>query len=83
MTHLRARALGLLACLAILLMLVAAPLALVALRAAPWDLNLAEAERVLGSPDDGHLAMGLIAVVAWIAWAVMAVALGTEIVARI
>jgi LysM repeat protein len=83
MTHLRARALGLVASVTIVVLLVAAPAALIAIGAAPWNVDLARAGRLLGAPDDGRLAMGVVAVIAWLAWAVMAVSLTTEILARL
>lgn len=82
MTRPRARLLGLLASLTILLLTVATPLALIAMGAAPWDLDLGDAGDLLRSPDDGHLAVGLLAVTAWLAWVVMTVSIGIEIVAR-
>jgi LysM repeat protein len=83
MTHLRARALGLVASVTIVLLLVAAPAALIAIGAAPWDVDLARVARLLGAPDDGRLAMGVVAVIAWLAWVVLAVSLATEILARL
>jgi LysM repeat protein len=79
----RDRLAGLSATLLILLLVVGTPLLLVAIRATPWHENLADLGTLLTSPDDGTLALLVISAVAWIAWAVMAVSFGVEILAAI
>ena len=79
---LRQRFRGLAATIVILLLVVGTPLVLIAIGAAPWDADLGELRTLLSSPDDGTLAMVVIAAVAWIAWLVIAVSVGVEAVAR-
>ena len=83
MNRTRSRARGLLAFLLILAALAGVPVLLVALGAAPWTVDLAEFRLSLLSPDDGSVALIIISAVAWIAWAVMAFCLLTEIVAAV
>lgn len=73
---------GLAATLAILLFVVGLPFVLVAIGVAPWDADLGRLDPLLTSPDDGTLAMVVIAVVAWIAWLVLAITVVVEAVAR-
>lgn len=80
-THSRAR--GLVAALLIAAALVGVPVLLVALGATPWTVDLADLRLRLLSPDDGSVALIIIGATAWIAWAVMAFCLLTEIVAAV
>ena len=57
------------------------PVLLVGLGATPWTVDLAELRLSLLRPDDGSVALIIIGATAWIAWAVMAFCLLTEIVA--
>ncbi|TSD65719.1 LysM peptidoglycan-binding domain-containing protein [Aeromicrobium piscarium] len=80
-THSRAR--GLVAALLIVAALAGVPVLLVALGAKPWTIDLADLRLRLLSPDDGSVALIIIGATAWIAWAVMAFCLLTEIVAAV
>ncbi len=73
---------GLTATLLILLLVAGVPFLLIAIGAAPWEANLSELRTLLTSPDDGTLAMAVIAAVAWIAWAFVAVSVVLEIVSQ-
>jgi LysM repeat protein len=81
MTTLRSRLLGLVATLGIVAFAIGVPVLLLAIDAIPTleSFNWS----VLSSPDDGTLAMAVIAVVAWLAWAVMTASLVIEGAARI
>ncbi|MGE3326404.1 MAG: LysM peptidoglycan-binding domain-containing protein [Acidimicrobiia bacterium] len=79
----RNRLAGLAASLLILLLVAGTPLLLVTIGATPWHESLADLRTLLTSPDDGTLALLVISAVAWIAWAVMAVSFGVEILAAI
>lgn len=81
MNNARARLLGLGASLAILLLLVGTPILLVAIGATPWTADSGELGSLLTSPDDGTLAMVVVGIVAWLAWAVMTVSFAFEILA--
>lgn len=83
MRQVRARTIGLFASLAIVLLIFVAPIVLIAIGMAPWDLDVAKIGSLLGAPDDGHLAIALVAGVAWLAWAVLSFTIGTEVVSRI
>ncbi len=72
---------GLGATLLILLLVVGTPLLLVSIGATPWQENLSDLGTLLTSPDDGTLALLVISAVAWIAWVVMAISFGVEILA--
>ncbi len=74
---------GLAATLVILLLVAGVPFLLVAIGAAPWNANLSELGTLLASPDDGTLAMAVIAAVAWIAWLVVAVSVVLEVISQI
>lgn len=66
--------------------IVGLPALLLAIGAAPIPSAIptwAELRTSLLAPDDGSLLMGLLAVVAWMAWAFMTVTLITELVAQI
>ena len=59
------------------------PLMLIAIGAHPWDTELSELRLLLSRPDDGTLALTVIAVAAWTAWIVVAVSVVVEAVALI
>lgn len=79
----RNRAAGLGASLLILAMVVGTPLLLLAIGVTPWTEDPADLGTLLTSPDDGTLALLVIGVVAWVAWAVLALTLLVEILAAI
>jgi nucleoid-associated protein YgaU len=58
-------------------------MALVAIGATPWSVDRGELGDLLTSPDDGTLALIVVGVVAWIAWAVMTVSFLVEILAAL
>lgn len=74
---------GLGATLLILLLVAGVPLLLIAIGAAPWKADLGELRTLLTSPDDGTLAMVVIAAVAWIAWGFVAVSVALEVVSQV
>jgi nucleoid-associated protein YgaU len=78
----RERLHGLAATLVILLLLIGTPLVLIAVGARPWDTELSELRLLLSGPDDGTLALTVVAVAAWMAWIVVAVSVVVEVVAR-
>jgi LysM repeat protein len=79
----RNRLAGLGASLLIIALVVGTPLLLIAVGATPWQESLGDLGTLLTSPDDGTLALLVIGVVAWVAWAVLAVSFGVEIVAAL
>jgi nucleoid-associated protein YgaU len=79
----RNRLAGLGATLLILALVVVTPVLLLSIGVTPWREDLGELSALLTSPDDGTLALLLIGVVAWVAWAVVAVSLVVEIAAAI
>ena len=83
MNRLRHRLEGLAATVLLTLLVIGLPAALIAIGAAPWDADLGELRRLLTSPDDGTLALVVFALVAWIAWAVMAVSVAVEATAQL
>lgn len=83
MNRTQSRARGLVAALLILAALAGVPMLLVALGATPWTVDLADLRLRLLSPDDGSVALIVVGATAWIAWAVMALCLLTEIVAAV
>lgn len=83
MSTTRTRLAGLGATLLIVLLVFGAPMALVAVGTMPWRVELAELGELLTSPDDGTLALLVVGVVAWIAWAIMTVAFLVEILATL
>jgi nucleoid-associated protein YgaU len=74
---------GLAATLLILLLVAGVPFLLFAIGAAPWKADLGELRTLLTSPDDGTLAMVVIAAVAWLAWAFVAVSVVLEVVSQV
>jgi nucleoid-associated protein YgaU len=83
MSQLKQRLLGLVAAVGILLFVIGVPLAMTAIGAVPSSTTPSTAREVLLRPDDGTLAVGMAAVVAWAAWAVMTVSLIVETVAKV
>ncbi len=83
MTHLKLRLLGLIASLGILLFVIGVPLVLTAIGAVPSSTTLSTLREVLFSPDDGTLVVGMAAVVAWGAWAVMTMSLAVETITKL
>jgi len=84
--NLRARLVGLTATLLLVGIVLALPITLIALGAAPIPTHLPSADQIrssLASPDDGTLALGAIKVIAWLAWAVLTWFITVEIVARL
>jgi nucleoid-associated protein YgaU len=79
----RSRLAGLGASLLILALVIGTPALLLAIGVTPWREDPGELSTLLTSPDDGTLALLLIGVVAWVAWAVVAVSLIVEIAAAI
>jgi nucleoid-associated protein YgaU len=77
------RLLGLLATVSIVGFVVGVPLVLTAIGAVPSATTLNTVRDVLFSPDDGTLVIGMAAVVAWGAWAIMTVSLVVEAVAAL
>ncbi|WP_188421943.1 LysM peptidoglycan-binding domain-containing protein [Nocardioides daphniae] len=67
----------------ILLLAAGTPALLVALDAAPWRQGWSEITTLLTNPDDGRLALLVVACAAWIAWAVMAWLFAVEIIATL
>lgn len=74
---------GLAATLALLLLVAGVPFLLIGIGAAPWRADLGSLRSLLTSPDDGTLAMVVIAGVAWLAWLVVAVSLVLEVVSQV
>lgn len=69
---------------AVLILLVAAvPVLLIAIGSAPWDADLDELGNRLTTSDDGTLALVVISVVAWVAWAVVVFSVLVETVAQV
>lgn len=81
MNRTQARARGLVAAALIVAALAGVPVLLIALGATPWTVDRSELRLTLLGPDDGSVALILIGATAWIAWAMMAFCLVTEIVA--
>src|SRR4051812_45248882 len=77
--HTRLR--GLAATLALLALVVGVPLLLLAMRAVPDPAAFSWSE--LASPDDGTIAVEIIAAVCWIAWAVFTCQLVASIVSQV
>lgn len=82
----RARLVGLAATLVLVVGVLAVPVALVAMTAdfvpvGPFSLAGLWAE--LAAPDDGTLALRVIAVVAWLAWAVLTLSVVLEVASRV
>jgi nucleoid-associated protein YgaU len=83
LTAARTRLLGLGATIAILLLVAGTPVVLIAIGATPWQTDLANLGNLLTRPDDGTVALVVVGVVAWIAWAVMAITFTVEVLARL
>ncbi|ACZ32425.1 Peptidoglycan-binding LysM (plasmid) [Xylanimonas cellulosilytica DSM 15894] len=85
MSTLRRRLVGLAAVLLIVGIVVGLPVVLLAVGANPLEAGLPSFSDITGaltSPDDGSLLVGLIEVVAWLAWAFLTLSLLVEIVSR-
>ncbi|WP_295695406.1 LysM peptidoglycan-binding domain-containing protein [Lapillicoccus sp.] len=84
--RLRARAVGLFATLLLLVIVIGLPLALHALAGNPVPTSVPTLDQLrsaLTTPDDGTLALGAITLIAWVAWAVLAVSILLEIGSRL
>ncbi len=79
--RLRQRLLGLAATLALVAFVVGVPLLLLAINAVPSPSNFGWS--TLTAPDDGTVALAVIGVVAWIAWAVFTVSVVLDVAARV
>lgn len=74
---------GLAAAVAILALVVGAPVVLLAIGATPWTEHWSQFRTLLSSPDDGTLALMAMGAAAWIFWAVAAVSFAVEIIATV
>ena len=83
MSQPRQRLLGLAATISLLLMVIGTPAALIALGTTPWQIDLVELGNRLRSPDDSTMALVVIGIAAWLAWAVMTLCVVIESAARI
>lgn len=86
MKSIRLRLLGFAGLLAIMALLAGVPAALITIGATPFPQQLPTWDRVwsaLTQPDDGHLLLAVIAVVAWAAWMFLAVSVVLEIASRL
>lgn len=81
MTRTSHRVTGLFSSLLILLLVAGTPALLLTIDVTPWRRDWDEVSTLLTSPDDGTLAMLVIGVAAWIAWAMMAWLIAVEIFA--
>jgi LysM repeat protein len=79
----RQRLLGLAATLGIMCFVAGVPLVLTAIGAVPSATTLDTIRDVLFRPDDGTLVIGMAAVVAWGAWAVLTISLLVEAIAAL
>lgn len=83
--RLRARLVGLVASIVLLGVLAGIPVLLTTIAADVLPTALPTVEQIraaLSAPDDGTLALRAVVVVAWVAWAVLAVSILAELVAR-
>ncbi|GAA1435915.1 LysM peptidoglycan-binding domain-containing protein [Microlunatus lacustris] len=86
MRSIRLRLLGFAGLLAIMVLLAGVPAALITIGATPSPQQLPTWDRVWGAltqPDDGHLLLAVIAVVAWAAWLFIAASVVLEIAFRL
>ena len=67
----------------LILLVVGTPLALIATGAQPWTADVSKTQTLLTSPDDGTLALVVIAALAWIAWGVMTASVVVELLAQL
>lgn len=81
MSALKNRLAGLVACLAVTAIVAGVPALLLAIDATPGPSDITWTR--LTATDDGTLALVVISVIAWLAWAVMAVSLLAEVIARL
>lgn len=81
MTRINSRIRGLAAVVLILVVLFGTPMLLIFVGATPWNVDWSQLRMLLLSPDDGTVALILVGIVAWVAWAVMAFCLISEVIA--
>ncbi len=81
MTRINPRIRGLAAFLLILVVLIGTPMLLIFIGATPWNVDWSQLRMLLLSRDDGTVALILIGIVAWLAWAVMTFCLISEVIA--
>ncbi|HPU03712.1 MAG TPA: peptidoglycan-binding LysM, partial [Rhodoglobus sp.] len=81
MTRINPRIRGLAAFVLILVVVIGTPMLLIFIGATPWNVDWSQLRMLLLSPDDGTVALILIGIVAWLAWAVMTFCLINEVVA--
>ncbi|AXT85076.1 hypothetical protein C6I20_07685 [Aeromicrobium sp. A1-2] len=81
MTRINPRIRGLAAVALILVVLIGTPPLLIFIGATPWNVDWSQLRMLLLSPDDGTVALIIIGIVAWMAWAVMAFCLISEVIA--
>ena len=86
MTTLQTRLRGLIATGALLAIVTGLPLVLLAVGASPIPHSMPSIETItsaLSSQDDGTLALGFIKIVAWTAWAFLAISIAAELISRV
>ncbi|WP_067430757.1 LysM peptidoglycan-binding domain-containing protein [Nocardioides jensenii] len=83
MTRINPRIRGLAAFVLILVVLIGTPMLLIFIGATPWNVDWSQLRMLLLSPDDGTVALILIGIVAWLAWAVMTFCLISEVIATV
>ncbi|HEY9564850.1 MAG TPA: hypothetical protein VIR30_13885, partial [Nocardioides sp.] len=81
MTRINSRIRGLAAVVLILVVVIGTPMLLIFIGATPWNVDWSQLRMLLLSPDDGTVALILIGIVAWVAWAVMTFCLISEVIA--
>lgn len=81
MTRINPRIRGLTAFVLILVLVIGTPMLLIFIGATPWNVDWSQLRMLLLSPDDGTVALILIGIVAWLAWAVMTFCLISEVIA--
>lgn len=81
MTRINPRIRGLAAFALILVVVIGTPMLLIFIGATPWNVDWPQLRILLLTPDDGTVALILIGIVAWLAWAVMTFCLISEVIA--